>query len=82
MTKPIDGHPIFRVPAEQRGYMVEMLDEQGCHCPGAGRPPAGIVLHNRDGDAPMWIPAEDLSAVGDLLIRMHVKATRLAVELR
>lgn len=82
MNKTTEQHPVFRRPAEQRGYRVDILDELGGNCPAGGRPPAGVVLHNADGDSPMWIAAEDLAAVGDLLIRTHVKVAQLTREVK
>jgi hypothetical protein len=40
-----------------------------------------VVLRNPDGDA-VWIPAEDLAVVGDLLIRSYVRVGRLKAEVR
>jgi len=82
MNKTTEPHPVFRRPAEERGYMVEMLDAHGGHCPDLGRPPAGVVLHNPDGDSPMWVPVEDLAVLGELFIRLHVQAARLAAEVK
>jgi hypothetical protein len=82
VNKTTQTHPVFRRPAEERGYMVDILDEHGGDCPAGGRPPAGIVLHNPDGDSPMWVPAEDLAVVGDLFLRLHVLMAQLAKEVK
>jgi hypothetical protein len=80
-TKTTAEHAVFRHRAELRGYELQLLDAHGGSCPQSGRPPAGAVLCNPDGDA-VWIPVEDLAVVGDQLIRGHVEAGRRAAEVR
>lgn len=77
MNKTTETHPVFRHPAEARGYGVAVVDAHGGDPRLTGRPPAGVVLANPDGDV-VWIPAEDLAVAGELLIRMHVKLAQLA----
>jgi hypothetical protein len=73
MTKTASaGDPTFRHRAEERGYRLAALDEHGGTPELTGRPPAGVVFSNADGDS-MWIPVEDLAVTGDLLIRAHVR---------
>lgn len=72
VSKVVDGNSTFRHRAEERGYVVEALDEHGGTPELTGRPPAGVVLRNGDGDV-VWVPVADLAVVGDLLLRAHVR---------
>jgi hypothetical protein len=71
----VGGHSMFRVPAEERGYGIELLDEMGDVAAESGRPVAGGVVTNDSGDA-LYVPREDFAAIGDLFIRQHVRAGR------
>jgi len=72
MIKSSEPSSVFRHRAEDRGYQIEPLDEHGGTPELTGRGVAGVVLRSGDGDA-VWIPADDVAVVGDLLIRTYVQ---------
>jgi hypothetical protein len=69
--KSSQPYPVLWRRAEDHGYSVEPVDALGDVAALSGRPTAGVVLRNADGDA-VWIDREDLAACGDLLLRQHV----------
>jgi hypothetical protein len=77
-------HAVFRISAEDRGYAAYITDQEGRLLSPTLRnstPPAGVLLFNPNG-AGLYVAVEDLAAPADLLLRMHVQAGRMRLEMR
>jgi hypothetical protein len=82
MSAKAETPPFVHVTAPELGYTFRMVDDFGDDVPGSGREPAGLIMTNPDGDAPLYIPERHLAAVAHQLITEHVRVGRLKAEVK